>query len=834
MYKLRFPCFLLIFILINNYLFPQAIYKWYECPTNTTNTLNAIEGSFAVGNNGTLLKKSNSNSSWEKINSGVTNNLNDIVSTGSTGLFIVGDNGIILRSTNYGTNWIKLNTVITDNILSISYSYKIVSPNVINYLYCVCESGKIYYTTNSGNDWTLSSYSINSKLNSVKLLRSGASLNFNGLICGDNGKILYTTNSGLNWTNTQVNSYAKLYSCDYRDSLNFYAASDSGKIYGTYNGGLNWYYNYYQTNSKINSIKYYTNSHIVFCGDNGYVLSTSNLYNLTLENTQTFTNFKDVDYSSENIFAIGENGKIFMKTLDSLFNYFRPADRNNIRTMVFDDGTFNQGTSNNSPGFEWPKDSNKYAIFTSGLNICAKVNNQLRMSAASYASEYQKGYCSNGFFNTNPSFKIYKVYKNDNNQNYDYLNWYSMIPYGAPYQDVNNNGMFEPSIDIPGVKGADETMFICLTDANPSSHSFSSGFGGGTAPLNAEVHFTLWNYNKGLLKDVNFMKFEIINKSSNNVWDSTFMGFYYDIDLGDALDDYMGCDSSRNLAYTYNADNFDGDINYQNYYYGANPPAVGVVLLQGIKINNTIKKATSIFRVGKSNYYSCEGDPEGDAHGAYKMLKGYKKDGSNWLNPFRNPVSKTNYSFSGDPETNEGWTAFKGRFFNCGDTGTVNITSEYPGDKKLLINTGDNNLKMNPGDTQTIITAQLITRGNNNLNSVTKLKELCDSVQAFYNAGFPVNDSSKIEIPISFALYQNYPNPFNNITKVKYEIPFDTYLEIKIYDINGKEIETLVKGYAKAGKYEKSLRGENYSSGVYFYRLKTDKFSEVKKMVLIK
>lgn len=86
----------------------------------------------------------------------------------------------------------------------------------------------------------------------------------------------------------------------------------------------------------------------------------------------------------------------------------------------------------------------------------------------------------------------------------------------------------------------------------------------------------------------------------------------------------------------------------------------------------------------------------------------------------------------------------------------------------------------------------------------------------------------------NFILNQNYPNPFNPETMISFRLPQDTYAEIKVFDINGREVALAAKGYYKAGMNEIHFNGGNISSGVYFYRLQTDNHSLVKKMILLR
>jgi len=94
-------------------------------------------------------------------------------------------------------------------------------------------------------------------------------------------------------------------------------------------------------------------------------------------------------------------------------------------------------------------------------------------------------------------------------------------------------------------------------------------------------------------------------------------------------------------------------------------------------------------------------------------------------------------------------------------------------------------------------------------------------------------------IPISFSLKQNYPNPFNPQTIIEYELAGDCEVEIAVYNILGQKVRTLVKEFQKPGQHRvewdsKDEKGEDVSSGIYFYRIKTPEFSQARKMLLLK
>ncbi len=90
------------------------------------------------------------------------------------------------------------------------------------------------------------------------------------------------------------------------------------------------------------------------------------------------------------------------------------------------------------------------------------------------------------------------------------------------------------------------------------------------------------------------------------------------------------------------------------------------------------------------------------------------------------------------------------------------------------------------------------------------------------------------ELPAVFNLYQNYPNPFNPLTKIKFDVPEKSSISLKIYNISGKEIANLYNGNVNAGVFEVNWNATNFSSGVYFLKFSSEKYSAIKKLVLTK
>lgn len=97
----------------------------------------------------------------------------------------------------------------------------------------------------------------------------------------------------------------------------------------------------------------------------------------------------------------------------------------------------------------------------------------------------------------------------------------------------------------------------------------------------------------------------------------------------------------------------------------------------------------------------------------------------------------------------------------------------------------------------------------------------------------PTNITSNL-FPAQFKLNQNYPNPFNPVSKINYEIAKSSYVRLKVYDALGREVVVLVNQTQHAGSYEVDFDGSNHSSGIYFYTLEAEDFSDTKRMILLK
>ena len=100
--------------------------------------------------------------------------------------------------------------------------------------------------------------------------------------------------------------------------------------------------------------------------------------------------------------------------------------------------------------------------------------------------------------------------------------------------------------------------------------------------------------------------------------------------------------------------------------------------------------------------------------------------------------------------------------------------------------------------------------------------------------GGPTGIVSSGEVPNKYSLSQNYPNPFNPTTTIKFEVAKNSFVSIKVFDLLGREVKSLVNNNLNAGTYEYTFNASEFSSGMYFYKMTSNEFVQVKKMLLLK
>jgi hypothetical protein len=107
-------------------------------------------------------------------------------------------------------------------------------------------------------------------------------------------------------------------------------------------------------------------------------------------------------------------------------------------------------------------------------------------------------------------------------------------------------------------------------------------------------------------------------------------------------------------------------------------------------------------------------------------------------------------------------------------------------------------------------------------------------IQTALNGAVPAAVKNINALPAEYTLHQNYPDPFNPSTTIAFSLPRSASASLKVYDMLGREVATLVNGYTTSGMHEVQFNAANLASGIYLYRLTSGNFTEVKKMMLVK
>ncbi|MGQ9642710.1 MAG: T9SS type A sorting domain-containing protein [Ignavibacterium sp.] len=352
---------------------------------------------------------------------------------------------------------------------------------------------------------------------------------------------------------------------------------------------------------------------------------------------------------------------------------------------------------------------------------------------------------------------------------------------GAPFDDKNGNGTYEPTVDVPGIPGASQTIFILYDDSGSEGNY-------GSPPIGLKISETYWAYAvTGPLANVIFKKVNIIytgtsTSAPGSTIDSMYIVQWADPDVGNSTDDFAGCDTVLNLGYAYSSK--ATDATYDGI--GFPPPAVGYDFLSGVS--------------------KFTGDPNDSAIVDLKWKKGYKyinrkpmssfvyfAAGGSWSDPsfnyngtlqfynlMRGKLPEPRYPSGNDfpPEVVD--YAPDGTFLLAGDPvfgiGKIDGKKEGPGDRRIMVTNGP--ITMNLGDTAQVVLALVYGMGKNNLSSISTMKFNDQFAQFAFDQLFdvpvmPTPDISAVEldgkVSITWSNDQSKKNSIENSPHGPYE-----------------------------------------------------------------
>ena len=506
------------------------------------------------------------------------------------------------------------------------------------------------------------------------------------------------------------------------------------------------------------------------------------------------------------LFAEEKQKTTLKKTSTKSTKYF---DANRIKAAIHNNGMFARNPETGNADFLY---DGVPIIFTSGLWLAAKMDGNERASAADYLTDFTPGALDEKgipFGCGDSTFRIYKISKGDDAyNNRDYSEW--PIELGAPIK----NGK-------PCLLG-DQTLWCSFSDAYQENRNYNP-----CPPLKAEVHLTVWG--SGFLEDVMFMRWEFYNKSED-LWQDTYAGFFIDPDVADANNNLVGSDSTLKMTYCFEHNErqrFDSTF------------AVGYVLLESPRIESVGDTAITFAGVVPDNKNATVLSPLIYKHKPYEWtVVPYRRKVTNiWIyrrlagqdtagNVMVNPITdkETKWGLSGDPVTQTGWI------------------DDDPHDRFMMISTGPFNSK--PDESSALTIAIIVVTGSSYFETVPKLKARAKEIQSYFKNSIDVitgvqSLEREIMKTVDFNLFQNYPNPFNPKTTIKFSLEKTEQISLKIYNVLGQEIITLVDNKLVAGKHSilwdgKNCNGQPVGTSVCFAKLISGRKSQIKKMLLLR
>ena len=717
-----------IFIILIICLFAKmspAQHNWFwQNPLPQGNTLNSVDfgdenTGWAVGENGTIIKSTDSGENWNLQYSGTTERLHSVHAFNENTIYAVSENGAVLKSINSGANWSSQGG--GTSIINRSYFFD------ENIGWVIGNNGVILKTTNAGNNWSAQSSGTTNDLFGLYFTSVDS-----GTVVGDSGTVLKTTNGGNTWIPFVINPGLE----------NFTESSQLNE-------------------DRINDIWEANDDFNVLVGNNGRIGIWNNGVWSEPNSGVSFDLHRVRAVTAGNallLVAIGDNGCIIY-SIDSgrvwQTSFFESGDLKMLYLA--------------SAGFDWSTHTTMgNAILITGGEygrIGSSTNNGVTWSAISSGS-------------TRHLLSIFSIGSN-----------------------IWSAGHFSGGGSI-----------LASTDGGST---WINRHPGTTNTLN-DIHFT--NENTGWIAGRSGTIRKTTNGGAN--WSSQTSG------TSSVLNSIYFINSSKGWAVGEGntiLHTTDGGDSWSNQTSGTSNVLFSVCFADEnngwiaggsgtisattnggvdwtLQLTGTTSSLRSVFAVNVNTVYAV-----GSAGTVIKTTNG----GAAWNTQ---PTGTSNqlrsvYFF----DENSGWAAGANGSIIRTTNGGINwmVLASMTGNDLDAVVFNDANTGWVAGDGGAIL--KTITGGG--------------------TVSISIISSS---IPDGFTLYQNYPNPFNPSTKIDFDIPKSGLVSLKVYDLLGKEVASLVNNNLIAGSYTLDFNGVNLSSGVYFYRLQSNGFNITKKMLLAK
>ena len=783
---------------------------------------------------------------WQQINGAISGGVNTIGIDMNGRIFAWSNINSLYLSSNDGSTWTitSLQTIGVNSIFTTSN----------NFIYTGGDAGKIYLSTDHGNSWTLKSNGIYYNDDIVTMFENSAGLIFAGAKCelltGDGGGVYSSSNNGDTWSFSGLLNH-DVFSLAINSSGHIFAAHSMGISKST-DGGSSWFYinNGLQQYDVIKAISIASNG-FLYAGSwewgGGFYRSTDEGQNwiqinsgLPVDNVSCLivksNGYIFVGYENSGIFRSTNNGNSWQGVSYSLDTDITALDLNqsgHIYASVLNSGII-KSTSN---GDFWYKITNGIINLTITA-IANNINGDILAGTDGgglYISTNQ------GLNWTHTDISYYEDYTiNDFKTNSQGHIFAALGVYIYPVVARSTNGGYSWSSASSGI--IDDAIQCLNVDHN--GFLYAGGFQKVYISTNNGGH---WNYVTNGLP--NRWVFAVAINQSNHIFAGTYGGgMYRSTNYGNtfvAINNGIGDNWIYSLAIDSAGNIFAG--NRSGVYHSSNNGDNWIQLTNGINDPGFVRE---IIIDSEKNIYV----------GAHEGLYFSSDNGSNWSHIDQGLEGTLMISLSLDSLGHIYAGTYDGVYKLMGEIPVelISFTAEvFEGELELnwstateTNNSGFEVLRSDQNDYDSwnkigfVFGHGTTTEPQHYFfkdNDVKPGKYQYKLKQIDHDGTFEYSQTVEIEIPFAnkFSLSQNYPNPFNPITKIKFEIPGQTVngnalVTLKVYDILGREVATLINEEKPAGEYEVEFSGIGLPSGIYFYQLKSGEYIETRKTVLLK
>jgi hypothetical protein len=377
----------------------------------------------------------------------------------------------------------------------------------------------------------------------------------------------------------------------------------------------------------------------------------------------------------------------------------------------------------------------------------------------------------------------------------------------APFVDVDNNGLYDPlQGDYPMIKGHQMLWFV-YNDNGPSLHNEITQM----EAMGIEVKVSVYGYSLGNAAE-NIIFYELELRNAKQDLDSFVAGIFADFDLGYHLDDYIGYDSSRNLAYTYNG--FMADGSGQADAYSDSIPTAGIRMLEYPGNDCAVHTAPGGFMYFLNNTSHIMGNPVNGLE-IYQYLNNTWRNGSHLSAPYIDQgaqvVHDAGYDPGPGPITPVNY-AFDGKSYDLGIPWKECSVQRPPADRRVVMNLKP--MQFPQGQTIKMAFALVASERKKDNGcpsySLTRLSEISDTAQLLFCNPAP----TAIATLPSAASVRVFPNPATEFIQVDVTSPAATF---RLLDLNGRTLanEQVTDGYR--------MDVSSFTSGMYLWQVATEK-----------